>query len=59
MKTSLKVIVVAFVVCVTLGALPGCDSPGKLGPLQREGPAGMAMQGGEQRLWALFKQEET
>ena len=49
----------AFAVFLLLASLWGCDSPGKLGPPRRDGPPGLVTHGGEQRLWLLYKQEET
>ena len=58
MKPS-KVTVIVLMLCVMFVTLSGCDSPGKLGPLRRDGPPGMTTHAGEQRLWLLFKQEES
>ena len=49
----------AFSVCLMLGALPGCDSPGTLSAPARYGPPGMVTHGKEQRLWLLVKQAES
>ena len=49
----------ALALCALFVGASGCDSPGKLGPPRRDGPPGMVTHGGEQRLWVLFKREET
>ena len=59
MKPASKGTVAACALCLLLVALWGCDSRGKLGPLRRDGPPGLVTHGGEQRLWLLYKQEET
>lgn len=58
MNTTTKALAVVFAVCV-LTVLSGCDSKGKLGPLKRTALVGMVKQGAEERLWVLYKQEET
>ncbi len=53
-----SVVLMLCVLCALSVTLPGCDSRGRLGPLQRLGPPGMVTQGDAQQLWVLFKQEE-
>jgi len=59
MKSTPTFIATVLSVCVMLGALSGCDTPGTLGPPARYGPPGMVTHGDEQRLWLLIKQEES
>lgn len=60
MKQTVRAITLMLMLCVTLGALTGCDGAGLLGPLEREGPPALVAHAGEgePRLWLLYKQEE-
>jgi hypothetical protein len=58
-KSTPAFITTALFFCAMLSALPGCDSPGKLGEPARLGPPGMVSHSGEPRLWLLVKQTES
>jgi len=59
MKSTPILVTKIFFFCAMLGALSGCDAPGKLSEPARLGPPGMVSHGGEPRLWLLVKQEEN